>query len=1235
MAEPDEHPLFSMAAAICARAEGALLDARLDSLPELISDDVREMLLSVYEAGEADSLRDFLARPALSGWLEQTATQRDESALQAQLSAWLGNCGGGPDDPARLVQIAPPPSDLEALLTWARPYELLGELTRPAREVIAELSDLGDVSLAGCLVGHAASEPRKGTRLLSQPDVRALAQAYVTRQAASYASHAARALLWTRPTSSVLVRLAERLRALVGDVAFPTLQTIIFLPARPVRIDMDSGVVHGHVRAGVDGKIVELKAFLSGFEQRAITVACEACRASHCLHRRALAARLLDACHDAADALHAALYEFVRVPSWQRFLREARGAGETRRAENERLVFRLRIEGERASVGMHLQRMNANGQWTQGRLATPAQVARSSIADPRDRSALEAITNLHRTLAARFVVADLALLRALVDHPLVFIDGSGEPIRISEQTLEVTMLEQPEGLLPKVTLAGESVPYGSRRPEVSYLMRQVDAHSLVIAALTSSVRRLLSALDHFRGVLPPESYPAVAPWLASLQGAARVAMPKSLVGHERPPPRKLLLRITPGIDEGVDVALMARALTLSALWLPGQGPELIYGFEEQTSAYVRRDLNWERETAQHVTDALELTKFVRLDPFAYRIETRQEALTLLSRAARLADLLQIEWSERSRKLSVNGSVVAADLKVALFKKGQWLSVEGKVTVPGAELSVERLLEAVVRGERFVAVKGDDYVEIEHELFERLAMAQLCMASARMQLSTAALPLWLKALGEQSTAGDEAAQALLDRVRDKPVTPNALEDSFAPHLRDYQREGVAWLLERSAWAPGVCLADEMGLGKTVQAAALLSVRGRLGPALVVTPTSLTRQWVDALERFAPSLQPAAYLGDARRDLLENLGESRVLVVSYETLLRDREHFAKLAFATQVIDEAQVVRNARTQRAQAVAQVDAAFRVALSGTPIENRLGDLWSLFQLLAPGLLGPWSQFRARFAVPIERYDNRERAEALRALVHPFLLRRTKNEVASELPSRTEVIHRIELSQAERDLYDAAERTARKALGKRSRDQAARSIQILAELTKLRLLSCHPRLVVGDERVGSSKLAAFMQLSEDILRRGHRLLVFSQFTRHLGLVREALHEAGIATLYLDGSTKASERPLLVERFQNGEAPVFLISLKAGGTGLNLTAADYVVHLDPWWNPAAEDQASDRAHRIGQLKPLTIVKLVSEGTIEERVLALHDHKRRLAQAVLTGTDVPIALDASDLEALLAG
>ncbi|HEX6241833.1 MAG TPA: DEAD/DEAH box helicase, partial [Polyangiales bacterium] len=576
-------------------------------------------------------------------------------------------------------------------------------------------------------------------------------------------------------------------------------------------------------------------------------------------------------------------------------------------------------------------------------------------------------------------------------------------------------------------------------------------------------------------------------------------------------------------------------------------------------------------------------------------------------------------------------------KIGLFKRGAFFFPEGGAQVGPALLAFTRLLDAARRGERYVRVEGGDFVEIERELFERLQQAELCAfdGNTAPKLSPAALPFWLRQLGDVCAGGDAESSALAERARDEDRAGSELPlpQELEHVLRNYQRDGVRFLATRARFSPGALLADEMGLGKTLQSIALLSLRAQLGPAMVVCPTSLVDNWCEELARFAPGLRVLRYRGAKRRALLPALAPGAVLVLSYELLARDRPQFEQRAFATQVLDEAQLMRNARTQRARAAASLNVAFRVALSGTPLENRLGDVWSLFQLLTPGLLGSWPRFRARFAVPIERYDDRERSAALWQLIAPLMLRRRKDDVAAELPQRTEVVHMVALSPAERELYQSALADARRALGKRSQHDPGRRMHVLAELTRLRQLACHPRLLIDDTRVESSKLASLMGLLGDVLPRGHRVLIFSQFVAHLALVREALTRADIDWLWLSGSTPPGERAALVERFQTGAVPVFLISLKAGGTGLNLTAADYVVHMDPWWNPSAQDQASDRAHRIGQSRPVSVIKLVAQDTIEERVLLLHGHKRRLAQQVIEGREVELEPDNPAWEALL--
>jgi SNF2 family DNA or RNA helicase len=314
---------------------------------------------------------------------------------------------------------------------------------------------------------------------------------------------------------------------------------------------------------------------------------------------------------------------------------------------------------------------------------------------------------------------------------------------------------------------------------------------------------------------------------------------------------------------------------------------------------------------------------------------------------------------------------------------------------------------------------------------------------------------------------------------------------------------------------------------------------------------------------------------------------------------------------------MLKNAGTARARAIASIAADFRIALTGTPLENHLGELWSLMAQLNPALLGSFNRFRAHFGLPIERYGDQERLAVLRQLVSPFILRRDKRSVAPELPARIEVTKIVPLSAAERSLYDTAVNDLRRRIDERDKFDLDR-VTILSEITRLRQLACHPALVVSDWQKPSSKLRALLSVLDDILPLGHRALLFSQFVSHLTLVRRALEAQNLPYLYLDGSTKAADRADLAARWQAGETSLFLISLKAGGTGLNLSKADYVIQLDPWWNPAAEDQAADRAHRIGTDRPVTVLRLLAQATVEEQVAALHKDKRQLARDLLQET-----------------
>lgn len=469
------------------------------------------------------------------------------------------------------------------------------------------------------------------------------------------------------------------------------------------------------------------------------------------------------------------------------------------------------------------------------------------------------------------------------------------------------------------------------------------------------------------------------------------------------------------------------------------------------------------------------------------------------------------------------------------------------------------------------------------------------------------------------------------------------------LRDYQLQGLAWAQFLREYNLAGVLADEMGLGKTVQTLAHLlteKAAGRLDrPALVVAPTSVIPNWEHEAQRLAPSLRCMAVHGQGRAALFNRIKDHDLVLTSYPLLGRDAEHWLRQSFHLVVLDEAQFIKNAKTQAAQVACRLDTRHRLALSGTPMENHLGEIWSLFHFLMPGLLGDEKRFERVYRRPIEKNgDTLCRDELIRRL-SPFVLRRSKDRVAAELPAKTEILLPVPFGRAQRDLYE----TVRSAMDEKVRQAVkkqglARSqIAILDALLKLRQVCCDPRLLPAARQgaisgsvikaAGSAKLDALMDLLAECRDNNRRALVFSQFTSMLDIVEAKLIAAGISQVRLDGSTQDRTTP--VQRFQAGEADVFLISLKAGGSGLNLTAADTVIHYDPWWNPAVEAQATGRAHRIGQDKPVFVYRLVCEGSIEEKIIKLQERKAGLASGLLDGSaQDTFSLDANDLEQLLA-
>lgn len=486
----------------------------------------------------------------------------------------------------------------------------------------------------------------------------------------------------------------------------------------------------------------------------------------------------------------------------------------------------------------------------------------------------------------------------------------------------------------------------------------------------------------------------------------------------------------------------------------------------------------------------------------------------------------------------------------------------------------------------------------------------------------------KACGETALRwlGGEKLRKLGERlVQCKEIKPVDCPQEFKGELRPYQRDGLSWMQFLREYELGGILADDMGLGKTVQALchiALEKASGRMqAPILIVAPTSLMFNWRMEAKRFCPHLKVLTLHGSQRKDYFEHMSEHDVVLTTYPLLLRDKDNLLRQSFYLFILDEAQCIKNKNALVTQVALQIKATYRLCLTGTPMENHLGELWSLFNFVLPGLLGKEKQFNHLFKIPIEKHEDQERQHHLNKRIAPFLLRRTKDCVVKELPEKIEMIHQVELADNQRDLYETIRVTMHKKIKQEIKKMGlARShIIILDALLKLRQVCCDPRLLKiatpkNNKKTESAKLDYLMTLVPELLAEGRRILLFSQFTEMLGLIEAELNLRELAYVKLTGQTQ--DRSMVVKKFQDKEVPLFLISLKAGGTGLNLTAADVVIHYDPWWNPAVENQATDRAHRIGQDKTIFVYKLITKGTVEEKIIEMQKNKHALVQSLFS-------------------
>ncbi|MEY2892455.1 MAG: hypothetical protein RJA98_2363 [Pseudomonadota bacterium] len=934
-------------------------------------------------------------------------------------------------------------------------------------------------------------------------------------------------------------------------------------------------------------------------------------------------------------------------------------------ASETRLLWQLEVSERGAVQGLvPFEQKRGQRGWGKSKEVPLSRLARAAEALPaHDAAVARCIKQESYSRAFRLDLA--AAVAAVVGHPLLcFNDGSERTVELVEAGPELDVVEEGTKLrvrmLPTLHVASDDAT--PRWAGSALEQKELDALRLVtvvrdgpqrarLVRLSPEQKRVAQLLGPAGLEIPREGAAQLQQVLASLGAHFAIHADESVAAQaarELPAEVRLRAELSP-LGDGLQLRLVAAPFgndhaADGPRLIPGGGRARVVATLRGEAVGVQRDLPAELAHRHAVIDACPmLMPLPDAAPAEWVIDHPEEALALVERLRPLNALAAIDWPS-GRPLRV-ASAGLSQLHVQVHTKQEWLAVQGELQVDEELVLGLQQLIGLSRGSksRFVPLGDGKFLALTQELRERLddlaAAAEAQRGSGgldALRFSSVAAPWVQAALEGAEVAYDAEFASRIERLDAARQLVPRLPSTLLAQLRPYQEEGFEWAMRLAHAGLGACLADDMGLGKTLQALAVMLSRAHLGPTLVVAPTSLMGNWRSEARRFAPSLDVQLYAEVSDRGaVLREAGAQQVVLVSYQMLQQDAAAFAERQWATLVLDEAQAIKNAAAKRSQAVFGLKADFRLALSGTPIENRLGELWSIMRACNPGLLGSQARFNERFATLIERQRDKTAQRQLRRLIAPFILRRTKAQVLDDLPPRTELVLKVEPEAAEQAHYEALRRdtliAAQKSLSGDGAGQA--HLNILAGLTKLRRAACDPRLVSPHISLPGAKVRAFAELAAELVANGHKALVFSQFVDFLALLREPLDAAGIPYQYLDGSTPAAERTRRVDAFQAGQGELFLISLKAGGFGLNLTLADYVVIADPWWNPAAEDQASGRAHRIGQQRPVTVYRLVNPGTLEEKILTLHRDKRELADLLLEGSEAKGPPPAEELLALM--
>ncbi|MGM9739837.1 MAG: SNF2-related protein [Candidatus Cryptobacteroides sp.] len=794
------------------------------------------------------------------------------------------------------------------------------------------------------------------------------------------------------------------------------------------------------------------------------------------------------------------------------------------------------------------------------------------------------------------------------EAPFVAFTGNGGIIEVSSNAAC-----DPDGMVKAATIIPRNSGYTCIR--TNPIHRDILNKLLKIKQFpASAANQIRATIESLEGIIEVRSSLGGHSFIPTLRGSTRLA-----------------LRLTPEPDDKNSYLLDIHTSPNEDGFLrcePGQGAEDVYDDTGENAVFIHRDLQQEYDNYMELRDAAENDfKLEFSSPTSCTVCGSESLLNILVWAYDNRDKCFVEWPE-GRPLRFRGDVNAGDIEVSVRTNMDWFSVEGELKLGEKSYDLDAILAAMRASDvpGYIKLGDKDYVRMSKILRKHLEALDRMMTGRNGSRGKSIPPYRVgqlaEILGDNGGIGatmDDGFKTLLKRMQDAYDSTPELPSGLNATMREYQVEGYRWMKRLDAWGAGACLADDMGLGKTLQSLAFILSKAQDGPSLVIAPKSVVPNWDIEAAKFTPSLKVSLLNSGSpkkREAIIASAAPGDVILATYGVLSTESKLLASREWNVVCLDEAHQIKNRNTRISCAAMGLNARSRIILTGTPIQNHLGELWNLFQFINPGLLGDWPDFKARYMMGTALDD--ENKVFLKDLVQPFILRRTKDEVLKDLPEKIVYEQMVELSMSEMQLYEAMRQNVEDYFNKKKKEAAAK-ISFFGELTNLRLASCSMSLVHEDWKGGSSKLEALKGIIDELSAvESNRVIVFSQFTSFLGMAREMLDKEGYRYFYLDGQTDLEERGSLVTQFQNGDCPIFLVSLKAGGLGLNLTAANYVILLDPWWNPAIENQAMDRAHRFGQKRNVTVIRLISKHTIEEKILRLHETKLNLSDEFMEGT-----------------